>query len=181
MRKTLLVRGVGVILSTLLVVLLVGCSFIGEMQKIQEQMRVEEQIKQEEGKLKNLYEKINEIGIEYYSGKNEAFIKEFEVFLEKNFISKERILNCMERLKKYNDMKYEQYLKEREQLKDELNTNLISSEEFEEKSKRLEEKYEASKNRLGDYFTNEERKIFENSKDEIERLYNLIQTTKGAL
>lgn len=181
MKKTLLVRGVGVILSTLLVVLLGGCSFIGEMQKIQEQIRLEEEAKQEEDRLKSLYEKINEIGIEYYLGKNEALITQFEVFLEKNFISKERIFNCMERLNKYNNIKYENYLEEIEQLKNELNKNLISSEEFEQKSKYLEEKYEASKNRLDDYFTKEERVIFENSKEEIERLYNLIQTTKGTL
>jgi len=176
--KTLLRRGIGVIMSIVLVVLVEGCASIKE---ITEAERLEEQKKQEIAQMEELYNKIDAIGLEYYSGKNSILNEEFETFLEEKSISKETILDFLQKQEIFNESRYEEYIVEKDLLEEKLKNEQISAEKYEIMKQQLEKRYSKSKNKLGQYFRKKERIIFESSKDEINKLYNLLNTTKGTL
>ena len=171
MRETLLGRGIGIILSIILVVLIGGCASI---EGILEAERLEQQEEEKNAQLEELYNKIDAIGLEYYSGQNSDLNEEFESFLEQNGISKETIIGYLKRQEIFNNLKQDEYLKQKEILEEKLKKQQISEEEFEKMDQQLEIKYSKSKNKLGEYFRTKEKTIFESSQEEVEKLYNLL-------
>ena len=175
MKKTLFVkrnikRVILIILMVVLVFILNACTLAREWQRLEEKERLKQEREETEAKEEELSNLLEEIYISYSDGE-EALVVEFNSFLENNFKDKERILNCLERQKVYNEDRYEEYIKYKSELEETLKDKKISTEEFEEKEKYLLEKYNKSKNKIQQYLTKEEIEILESVKEEIKSLY----------
>lgn len=174
--KTLLSRKkiATILVATLVVVLLSGCSII---QKMEEEERLEEAREREEAKKEKLSGKLEEIYLFYLEG-NQS-LEEFDDFLDKNFGDKERILSCLKRQKIYNDARKEEYEQAKKTLEEALDDGQISKKEFEMKKDELWNKYLEDKNQIYDYLTEEEISILESCEEEFNILYESVKATKG--
>lgn len=174
-KKTLLSKKniVTVLVATLMVGLsfLAGCSSILETVKnVEEEEQLEEVREKEEARKAKINAQIEEIYLECLDG-NESLEQEFNKFLEENFGDKESILECLERQKRYNDDRYNEYLQAKENLEKALNKKQISEKEFEDKKEEIWKKYLEDKNQIQDYLKEEEMQILENCEEEIQNLY----------
>ena len=158
-KKTLLIIGYVVIILTMLVVFFADFSLIRGLYENQRQI---DSMKEEAILKEQFYNNIEKICLEYALGNNEILVQKFDGFLKTNNISKERLLDYIKRLERYNSIKYENYLTEQKLLEDSFNNGEISKENFELSKDLLLKNYETSLNSLSDYFSSKEKTIFEN-------------------
>lgn len=171
-KKTLSIMGYIVIILTISVVFFTGLSRI--IGRLYENQLVSDSMKEEAILKKQFYNNIEELCLEYALGENQILIQKFDDFLNTNHINKEHLLDYIRRLEIYNSLKYEDYLAQQKSLEDSFNRGEISKKTFKSNQEILLKKYENSLNSLIDYFSSNEKMIFENAKEEIEELFKLI-------
>lgn len=177
MKKVILLFFVALVMTLAIAVIAIKVfPVFAELNELQ-QVRVE--IQQEEAQKIDFYQKVEELCLEYVSGKNETLNEKFNLFLEKNSISKERILDYTGRLKTYNEDRNEEFRKAEKELENSLNNQQISEKTFKQEKENLLKEYENSLNTIEDYLNTKQKEAFENSKDLIEDLYKLIEQSSN--
>ena len=173
MKKILLLSFLAIVITVAIAIIAVKVSPV--FVKLNENHQIRVEIQHEEVAKTEFYQKVQQICLEYTSGKNEALNEKFNLFLRENSISEERILDYTNRLKIYNEDRGEEFLKAKKELEDNLNNQQISEKTFKQKKENLLNEYENSLNTIEDYLNSKQKEAFENSKEFIEELFELIE------
>lgn len=173
MKKILLLSFLAIVITVAIAIIAVKVSPLFLELNETHQIRIE--IQQEEVAKMEFYQKVQQICLEYTSGKNETLNEKFNLFLSENSISEERILDYVRRLQTYNEDRNEEFRKSEKELENALNNNQISEKTFKEKKENLLNEYENSLNTIEDYLNSKQKEAFESSKEFIEELFELIE------
>lgn len=167
MKKVLLAFvAIGIILAIAISVVKVVPVF-KELNKTQ-QIRIE--IQREEVEKIKFYTKVEQICIKYALGDNKYFNEKFDTFLAENDIKEDTIVDFCRRLQTYNNIKWQEFFQEEEQLKDSLERK-----DFKEKRKKLLKDYLNSFNTIESYLSSNQKNAFEKNKERIEELFLLVE------
>lgn len=167
-----------IIAMTLAICGIVAISF-PVLAGLRESQQIQIEIHQEEVAKIEFYQKVEQICLEYASGKNEALNENFNHFLKEHSISEECILDYTNRLQTYNEDRDDEFRNAEKQLENSLNNQQISKKTFEQQKENLLKEYENSLNTIEDYLTSKQKENFENSNELIEELYKLIEQSSN--